>query len=197
MVGDIFQPTHLLFVLVVALLVLGPKRLPEVGRTLGAGIRDFRQALSGDSSNSSQRHDSEQVATTTDLYQEPETPADHEVVWPEEAIGPTSYDEPVEAATAEPATTIVTDTEPATTVVTDAEPATEIHTEPATSVGAEPAPTSATSTHRADDPAVSDLDSLYFHAPADEATPAASPADEATPVVDTGDSPESHADQTS
>lgn len=186
MVGDIFQPTHLLFVLVVALLVLGPKRLPEVGRTLGAGIRDFRQALSGDSSNSSQRHDSQQVATTTDLYQEPETPADHEVVWPEEAIGPTSYDEPVEAATAEPATTVVTDTEPAT----------EIHTEPATSVGAEPAPTSATSTHRADDPAVSDLDSLYFHAPADEATPAASPADEATPVVDTGDSPESHADQT-
>lgn len=197
MVGDIFQPTHLLFVLVVALLVLGPKRLPEVGRTLGAGIRDFRQALSGDSSNSSQRHDSEQVATTTDLYQEPETPADHEVVWPEEAIGPTSYDEPVEAATAEPATTIVTDTEPATTVVTDTEPATEIHTGPATSVGAEPAPTSATSTHRADDPAVSDLDSLYFYAPADEATPAASPADEATPVVDTGDSPESHADQTS
>lgn len=207
MVGDIFQPTHLLFVLVVALLVLGPKRLPEVGRTLGAGIRDFRQALSGDSSHSSQRHDSEQVATTTDLYQEPETPADHEVVWPEEAVGPTSYDEPVEAATAEPATTIVTDTEPATTlvtdtepattVVTDTEPATEIHTEPATSVGADPAPTSATSTHRADDPAVSDLDSLYFHAPADEATPAASPADEATPVVDTGDSPESHADQTS
>ena len=34
MVGDIFQPTHLLFVLVIALLVLGPKRLPEVGRTL-------------------------------------------------------------------------------------------------------------------------------------------------------------------
>jgi sec-independent protein translocase protein TatA len=48
MVGDILQPTHLLFVLVVALLVLGPKRLPEVGRTLGSGLRDFRQALSGD-----------------------------------------------------------------------------------------------------------------------------------------------------
>lgn len=48
MVGDILQPTHLLFVLVVALLVLGPKRLPEVARTLGKGIRDFRGAISGE-----------------------------------------------------------------------------------------------------------------------------------------------------
>ena len=44
MVGDILQPTHLVFVLVVALLVLGPKRLPEVGRQLGNGLRDFRAA---------------------------------------------------------------------------------------------------------------------------------------------------------
>jgi sec-independent protein translocase protein TatA len=48
MVGDILQPTHLLFVLVVALLVLGPKRLPEVGRSLGKTMRDFRSALSGE-----------------------------------------------------------------------------------------------------------------------------------------------------
>jgi sec-independent protein translocase protein TatA len=51
MVGDILQPTHLLFVLVVALLVLGPKRLPEVGRTLGSGIRDFRAAINGESTD--------------------------------------------------------------------------------------------------------------------------------------------------
>src|SRR6202034_4284054 len=48
MVGDILQPTHLLFVLVVALLVLGPKRLPEVGRQLGNGLRDFRAAINGE-----------------------------------------------------------------------------------------------------------------------------------------------------
>jgi sec-independent protein translocase protein TatA len=46
--SDILQPTHLLFILVVALLVLGPKRLPEVGRSLGRGLRDFRNALSGE-----------------------------------------------------------------------------------------------------------------------------------------------------
>jgi sec-independent protein translocase protein TatA len=48
MVGDILQPTHLLFILVVALLVLGPKRLPEVGRTLGTGLRDFKAAINGE-----------------------------------------------------------------------------------------------------------------------------------------------------
>lgn len=48
MIGDILQPTHLLLILVVALLVLGPKRLPEVGRSLGKGLRDFRQAISFD-----------------------------------------------------------------------------------------------------------------------------------------------------
>jgi sec-independent protein translocase protein TatA len=47
-IGDILQPTHLLFILVIALLVLGPKRLPEAGRSLGRGLRDFRNALSGD-----------------------------------------------------------------------------------------------------------------------------------------------------
>jgi sec-independent protein translocase protein TatA len=46
-VGDILQPTHLLLILVVALVVLGPKRLPEVGRSLGKGLRDFRSAVSG------------------------------------------------------------------------------------------------------------------------------------------------------
>jgi sec-independent protein translocase protein TatA len=44
-IGDILQPTHLLFILVIALLVLGPKRLPEVGRALGKGVRDFRNAM--------------------------------------------------------------------------------------------------------------------------------------------------------
>jgi sec-independent protein translocase protein TatA len=51
-VGDILQPTHLLFVLVIALLVLGPKRLPEVGRSLGRGLRDFRTALGGEDDQS-------------------------------------------------------------------------------------------------------------------------------------------------
>lgn len=37
-------PTELIVVLIVALLVFGPKRLPEIGRTVGKSLREFRQA---------------------------------------------------------------------------------------------------------------------------------------------------------
>jgi sec-independent protein translocase protein TatA len=40
---------ELVVVLVIALIVLGPKRLPEVGRSLGRGIREFKESISGDS----------------------------------------------------------------------------------------------------------------------------------------------------
>jgi TatA/E family protein of Tat protein translocase len=39
------SPVHLLFIGVVALIVLGPKRLPELARAVGKGIREFRGAL--------------------------------------------------------------------------------------------------------------------------------------------------------
>jgi TatA/E family protein of Tat protein translocase len=39
------SPVHLLFIAVVALIVLGPKRLPRLARALGQGIREFRGAL--------------------------------------------------------------------------------------------------------------------------------------------------------
>jgi sec-independent protein translocase protein TatA len=38
-------PMELIIVLVIALIVLGPKRLPEVGRSLGKGIREFKDSL--------------------------------------------------------------------------------------------------------------------------------------------------------
>lgn len=41
-------PAELIVVLVVALIVLGPKRLPEVGRSLGNGIRGFKDSISGE-----------------------------------------------------------------------------------------------------------------------------------------------------
>jgi sec-independent protein translocase protein TatA len=48
MLTDILQPTHLLIVLVVALVVLGPKRLPDAGRALGQGLREFRHSITTD-----------------------------------------------------------------------------------------------------------------------------------------------------
>jgi sec-independent protein translocase protein TatA len=42
-------PLELAIVLIIALIVFGPKRLPELGRSLGKGIREFRGSLSGES----------------------------------------------------------------------------------------------------------------------------------------------------
>ena len=42
-------PLELAIVLIIALVVFGPKRLPELGRSLGRGIREFRGSVSGDS----------------------------------------------------------------------------------------------------------------------------------------------------
>jgi sec-independent protein translocase protein TatA len=86
MIGDILQPTHLLFVLVVALLVLGPKRLPEAGRALGKGIRDFRSAIGGDDDH----HHSTPTETT------PAPPPAFEAVTPASMATPT---QPVQATT--------------------------------------------------------------------------------------------------
>jgi sec-independent protein translocase protein TatA len=41
-------PMELIIVLVIALIVLGPKRLPEAGRSVGRGLREFKESLSGE-----------------------------------------------------------------------------------------------------------------------------------------------------
>jgi sec-independent protein translocase protein TatA len=46
------NPVHLLFIAAVALVVLGPRRLPELARSLGRGIREFREAMSDGSTTS-------------------------------------------------------------------------------------------------------------------------------------------------
>jgi sec-independent protein translocase protein TatA len=42
------NPLHIAFLLVILLLVFGAKRLPEMGRSLGHGLRGFKDAISGD-----------------------------------------------------------------------------------------------------------------------------------------------------
>jgi sec-independent protein translocase protein TatA len=41
-------PLELVIVLIIALIVLGPQRLPEAARSVGRGVREMREALSGD-----------------------------------------------------------------------------------------------------------------------------------------------------
>ena len=46
-------PMELIVVLIVALLILGPKRLPSAGRSLGQGIREFKGSLTGSTTSAS------------------------------------------------------------------------------------------------------------------------------------------------
>ena len=46
MFEGLLQPMHLLVILIIAMFVFGPKKLPELGRGLGEGIRGFKKAMS-------------------------------------------------------------------------------------------------------------------------------------------------------
>ena len=60
-------PLELAIVLIIALVVFGPKRLPELGRSLGRGIREFRGSVSGDSRDEPE---------SRDAIEPPQPPAD-------------------------------------------------------------------------------------------------------------------------
>jgi sec-independent protein translocase protein TatA len=64
-VGELFAPTHLLLVAIVALILFGPKRLPELGKGLGEGIRALKDGIKD--------HPPEQAST--DPNKKPETKA--------------------------------------------------------------------------------------------------------------------------
>lgn len=51
MFEGLFQPTHLLVIFGIALLVLGPKKLPELGKGIGEGIRGFKSAIKAEEDN--------------------------------------------------------------------------------------------------------------------------------------------------
>ena len=45
--GELLPPTHLLVLLAVGLLIFGPRKLPELGKGLGEGLRGFKDAIKG------------------------------------------------------------------------------------------------------------------------------------------------------
>jgi sec-independent protein translocase protein TatA len=60
------NPIHIAFLLILLLLVFGAKRLPEMGRSLGDGMRGFKDAISGDAA---------QTATTPALHTAQQEPS--------------------------------------------------------------------------------------------------------------------------
>ena len=59
MLEGLFQPMHLLVIFGIALLVFGPKKLPELGKGIGEGIRGFKSAMKAD--------EEKPVSTTTTI----------------------------------------------------------------------------------------------------------------------------------
>jgi sec-independent protein translocase protein TatA len=62
MFEGLFQPMHLLVIFFIALLVFGPKKLPELGKGLGEGIRALKDGMKQQSEEAKQP-----TATTTDV----------------------------------------------------------------------------------------------------------------------------------
>ena len=54
------NPLHIAFLVVILLLVFGAKRLPEIGRSLGSGMREFKDSISGESKQPSLTQTTEQ-----------------------------------------------------------------------------------------------------------------------------------------
>jgi sec-independent protein translocase protein TatA len=65
-------PLELIIVLVIALVIFGPKRLPDLGRSLGSGMREFKDSITG----SSKDDDDEPAAVTAARSDDPAKPDD-------------------------------------------------------------------------------------------------------------------------
>jgi len=64
MFEGLFQPTHLLLIFGIALLVFGPKKLPELGKGIGDGIRGFKTAMKGTEDSPEKRSTKDSGSTT-------------------------------------------------------------------------------------------------------------------------------------
>ena len=70
------NPIHLAFLLVLLLLVFGAKRLPEMGRSLGSGMRGFKESLSGESGHAAELQQPVQSPTTSNDHVQASTAAE-------------------------------------------------------------------------------------------------------------------------
>ncbi len=64
--GDLLQPWHLVVILVVALLIFGPSKLPGLGKGLGEGIKGFKEGIKG-IGNSDDADKTDTTKTTTEV----------------------------------------------------------------------------------------------------------------------------------
>jgi TatA/E family protein of Tat protein translocase len=91
-------PQEILIVLVIALIVLGPKKLPEMARSLGKGVKEFKEGINDDDTVDVSADEEEEEPVSARVHELPPAdlpPADappEPVVAPEPAVAPASSD---------------------------------------------------------------------------------------------------------
>ena len=63
--GDLLQPWHLVVILVVALLIFGPSKLPGLGKGLGEGMKGFKEGIKGIGSDDGDKPEPTKTTPTT------------------------------------------------------------------------------------------------------------------------------------
>jgi sec-independent protein translocase protein TatA len=88
--------TDLIVVLVIVLLIFGPKRLPGLGKQLGQGIREFKESITGDGKNSDEADEAENrpALTQAPVTSAPARPAADEVSSPADPAQPGRTERP-------------------------------------------------------------------------------------------------------
>lgn len=66
MTPGLLAPSHIILLALVALLIFGPKRLPEIARSLGHGLREFKDSVTGDHRDDSLSSSATPVAEVAD-----------------------------------------------------------------------------------------------------------------------------------
>lgn len=95
------NPLHIAFLVVILLLVFGARRLPEIGRSLGSGMREFKTSVTGEMNHS------QQALPPSGAQQQPAVPA-QAPAQPPAAQAPAPPAPPAQVPVAEPVTTPAT-----------------------------------------------------------------------------------------
>lgn len=93
------NPLHIAFLVVILLLVFGAKRLPEIGRSLGSGMREFKTSVTGEANQS------QQALPPTAGQQQPAPPAQAQQPPVAQAPAPPAPPPAAQVPVAEPVTT--------------------------------------------------------------------------------------------
>ncbi len=76
------NPIHIVFLVVILLLVFGARRLPEIGRSLGTGMREFKQSVTGETHTGEQAPQPQQPMLTAAQPPPQQPPAETPVAQP-------------------------------------------------------------------------------------------------------------------